>query len=618
VSADETNVETKKKAVADVDKPRQLKWEYTNPPDNTEWECWVELESKYQNTCGQAGLANKLWSAGYRYAPKTWDDKKNITEFEKVNSAQELYEAICKWYGESKKTGNYNPLGLIGQNSWGKKYIKALEKWDKSKVQKYKNFTWKQVKGGMGPDDLKAAIKLFKDCQYLELNVAGHVVSVGAIRLTKDKDGKITKYEAMIHDPDSDVIDCDSVPPKFKGDDEWCEMTIDNNKWKFDYKQGEDPSQVYGYKVFCPASYKVGKAAGAKKNPEIIYDPINKTLSFTSGAVNILDSVGGLSGEVEPDYAGDPILGASITISDLTLTDPNYSDPNELEPDSFYFPPGTEYGYAGYIFSGGTLHVTMDEQILLEAEFPFFRILHGCSDDIADNFSIITGISVNNPIGSFFLDDLSAQIETEGTIMDFYVEADGFDNLAQAFDNFETETAMSTEATYAVAKNGSTPDPPPVAITETSIEVSEEGLTTVDYSLSLNFEPNAPVYISAYHDTDDIVLNGSPNTVILTFTINEWNIPQPIEVTAVDDELLEDEEILNIHHNTASDDSRYNGVPIDHVVVTITDNDCGAWGYGPMDFNQNCYVDMFDFAIFVEKWLDCTLPYEAGCYDARE
>ncbi len=40
---------------------------------------------------------------------------------------------------------------------------------------------------------------------------------------------------------------------------------------------------------------------------------------------------------------------------------------------------------------------------------------------------------------------------------------------------------------------------------------------------------------------------------------------------------------------------------------------CGQWGYATMDFNQDCYVDMMDFGLFLEDWLVCTQPYASDC-----
>ncbi len=40
---------------------------------------------------------------------------------------------------------------------------------------------------------------------------------------------------------------------------------------------------------------------------------------------------------------------------------------------------------------------------------------------------------------------------------------------------------------------------------------------------------------------------------------------------------------------------------------------CGDWGYHPMDFNRDCYVNMLDFAVFAGGWLECTMPGEPDC-----
>ena len=47
------------------------------------------------------------------------------------------------------------------------------------------------------------------------------------------------------------------------------------------------------------------------------------------------------------------------------------------------------------------------------------------------------------------------------------------------------------------------------------------------------------------------------------------------------------------------------------VCLTATNSqaaDCGDWGYHEMDFDENCYVDLRDFAEFASQWLNCTHP----------
>ncbi|AQQ70975.1 hypothetical protein SMSP2_01339 [Limihaloglobus sulfuriphilus] len=40
---------------------------------------------------------------------------------------------------------------------------------------------------------------------------------------------------------------------------------------------------------------------------------------------------------------------------------------------------------------------------------------------------------------------------------------------------------------------------------------------------------------------------------------------------------------------------------------------CGSIGYDPMDFNQDCRVDMADLAEFAKMWGNCSIPYLEGC-----
>jgi hypothetical protein len=40
---------------------------------------------------------------------------------------------------------------------------------------------------------------------------------------------------------------------------------------------------------------------------------------------------------------------------------------------------------------------------------------------------------------------------------------------------------------------------------------------------------------------------------------------------------------------------------------------CGDWGYKSGDLNRDCKVDLFDFAIFAQDWLTCTMPDDPNC-----
>jgi len=44
------------------------------------------------------------------------------------------------------------------------------------------------------------------------------------------------------------------------------------------------------------------------------------------------------------------------------------------------------------------------------------------------------------------------------------------------------------------------------------------------------------------------------------------------------------------------------------VDFNVQDNECGAWGCNPMDINEDCVVNLEDFAEFFSQWLSCSDP----------
>lgn len=166
----------------------------------------------------------------------------------------------------------------------------------------------------------------------------------------------------------------------------------------------------------------------------------------------------------------------------------------------------------------------------------------------------------------------------------------------------------------------------PLLITESNgvTEVIEHGETSDTFQLRLYHEQTSP----AIEDnvTVDISANGqvevSPSQLV--FTPSNWDVNQTVTVTAVDDDVLEDDpHQSNIEFTLTSDDSRYDGVSVADLTVDVYDDECGAWGYVPYDINQDCRVDFEDFAFFAgdvfdgyesmrefaQQWLDTTQPY---------
>ncbi|MYF36581.1 MAG: hypothetical protein F4226_07310, partial [Synechococcus sp. SB0678_bin_12] len=64
----------------------------------------------------------------------------------------------------------------------------------------------------------------------------------------------------------------------------------------------------------------------------------------------------------------------------------------------------------------------------------------------------------------------------------------------------------------------------------------------------------------------------SPST--LTFTPSTWAVSQEVTVTGVDDSVDQSSDrSVSISHRAVSDDSKYNGISISGVTVTVEDDD---------------------------------------------
>jgi uncharacterized protein len=111
-----------------------------------------------------------------------------------------------------------------------------------------------------------------------------------------------------------------------------------------------------------------------------------------------------------------------------------------------------------------------------------------------------------------------------------------------------------------------------VTITESgsSTDVTEGGATDA-YTLVLNTQPTADVNISINSGTQTTT---SPTSVI--FTTTNWNTPQTVTVTAVDDNAVEGLHTQTITQTASSTDTNYNGISIPSVTARITDNDTGV------------------------------------------
>jgi hypothetical protein len=142
-------------------------------------------------------------------------------------------------------------------------------------------------------------------------------------------------------------------------------------------------------------------------------------------------------------------------------------------------------------------------------------------------------------------------------------------------DNFVVQVADAAGGTASfdvtVHVNAAPNSGPGVTIRQSDgvTEVSEIG-STDSYSIVLNSAPTADVEI--------MVTSGDPGEATvrpttLTFTASDWDTPQEVIVTGVDDAVDDGDQTVTISHSASSTDSDYDGISISDVTITVADND---------------------------------------------
>ena len=99
--------------------------------------------------------------------------------------------------------------------------------------------------------------------------------------------------------------------------------------------------------------------------------------------------------------------------------------------------------------------------------------------------------------------------------------------------------------------------------------LSESGGTD-SYSVVLSALPSGSVTISLFSQPTQIV--ATPTSLI--FTTGNWNVPQTVLLSAVDDVIVEGTHTVAVVHTASG--GGYTGVPIPSVIAVITDNDAAG------------------------------------------
>lgn len=190
------------------------------------------------------------------------------------------------------------------------------------------------------------------------------------------------------------------------------------------------------YTIPVPISQreKAKATIGSKNNPSVTFNSATQTLSFASGVINFADLDAGLSKSLNPLFVGDPLLGATINISDLTYQGVTSN--------------GLHY------FNPGVLTIAKDNQLLLEEQFDIYFLDSSLEDNqpFVDSFTILLTPSINNTIGSTLLDQLNdIAYGGTGSFLDFFFQTPNADLVALT--NGFTQDA-TLDATYYIGPNG--------------------------------------------------------------------------------------------------------------------------------------------------------------------
>ena len=118
-----------------------------------------------------------------------------------------------------------------------------------------------------------------------------------------------------------------------------------------------------------------------------------------------------------------------------------------------------------------------------------------------------------------------------------------------------------------------------IDVNPTSGLVTTEAGGTATFNVSISYAPTADVTFSLYSSN---TLEGTINKDSLRFTSSNWNTPQTVTITGVDDAIADGNKNYTIVTGAAvSGDNHYNGVGSADVSVTNNDNDLGGFTVNP-------------------------------------
>ena len=206
-----------------------------------------------------------------------------------------------------------------------------------------------------------------------------------------------------------------------------------------------------------------------------------------------------------------------------------------------------------------------------------------------DSGSLIVSEDGNNPVALLFAGSSTVTIGSPiGLILErFNVTIDG-------------GSGGSTSPTPTPTP---TPQPPPgITVNPTTGLVTSESGGQDTFTVVLDAQPLNDVRIDLSSSNTD---EGTVAPNVLTFTADDWDTPQTVTVTGVEDDGTVDGDVDYMINTSAANsaDADYNGMASDDVSVTNTDNDsiAGADDMGIFDISWNSKKRNLAFTVNVRQ-----------------
>ncbi len=193
------------------------------------------------------------------------------------------------------------------------------------------------------------------------------------------------------------------------------------------------------------------------------------------------------------------------------------------------------------------------------------------ADDIVIEFAVDAQVSLAAETLRFTPDNWDQPQSVSVTAVDDMIDES---SAAATHTSYISHGVASDDIQYnSLPANGITinigdNDDAAVIVTNRELAISEDG-DEAGYLLRLATEPVALVTLTTRSDAEQIALNPS----VVRFDANNWDEPQLIIASAVDDAIDEGDHFAIILHEASSSDARYNAVPVEAVAAAIEDDD---------------------------------------------